>query len=177
MCAQDNFSVASPLAELTKDEVREVSRELGLPNWNFAASPCLRSRLALNVEVGNPVYRLMHRDSELTCELLQRAPCLTLDNTCAIQATAKHLAAVESAEEIVRLQLGLTPEDNLRVRMVSTTRRSTPPSLRSRRYCPFSNRVILLSSLLDGELQSRLTVAGSSKRREFAGAHLHLRTM
>lgn len=50
---QDNFSVASPLSGLTKDEVREVSRELELPNWNFAASPCLRSRLALNVEVSN----------------------------------------------------------------------------------------------------------------------------
>lgn len=47
--------MASPLADLTKDEVREASRELGLPNWNFAASPCLRSRLALNVEVSQPV--------------------------------------------------------------------------------------------------------------------------
>lgn len=81
--AQDNFSVASPLSDMTKDEVREVSRELGLPNWNFAASPCLRSRLALNVE-----------------------------------ATANHLAAVETAEEIVRKKLELTPSDNLRVRMV-----------------------------------------------------------
>ena len=48
---QDNFHVASPLAALTKDEVRSASKELGLPNWSHAASPCLRSRLALNVEV------------------------------------------------------------------------------------------------------------------------------
>lgn len=31
-------------------QVRAVSRELGLPNWNHAASPCLRSRLAFGVE-------------------------------------------------------------------------------------------------------------------------------
>lgn len=30
--------------------MREVSRELGLPNWNHAASPCLRSRLAFGVQ-------------------------------------------------------------------------------------------------------------------------------
>ena len=34
------------------------------------------------------------------------------------QATERHLAAVETAEEIVRRELSLTPEDNLRVRMV-----------------------------------------------------------
>lgn len=31
-------------------KVRAVSRELGLPNWNHAASPCLRSRLAFGVQ-------------------------------------------------------------------------------------------------------------------------------
>eukprot|EP01051_Picozoa_sp_SAG22_P022841 SAG22_NODE_5639_length_979_cov_0.913636_1_plen_105_part_00 len=44
--------VASPLRSLTKDQVRATSKELDLPNWSHAASPCLRSRLALNVEVG-----------------------------------------------------------------------------------------------------------------------------
>ena len=31
-------------AELTKAEVREISRRLGLPTWDRAASPCLSSR-------------------------------------------------------------------------------------------------------------------------------------
>ena len=35
---------------LTKQQVREVAKDVGLPNWNIAASPCLRSRLALGVQ-------------------------------------------------------------------------------------------------------------------------------
>lgn len=41
-------AVALTLA--TSSQVRAVSRELGLPNWNHAASPCLRSRLAFGVQ-------------------------------------------------------------------------------------------------------------------------------
>eukprot|EP00752_Nemacystus_decipiens_P005778 g5227.t1 len=48
--AAANFQVASPIDLLTKAEVRAVARELGLPNWNHAASPCLRSRLAFGVQ-------------------------------------------------------------------------------------------------------------------------------
>mmetsp|Transcript_38101 Transcript_38101/g.59211 ORF Transcript_38101/g.59211 Transcript_38101/m.59211 type:complete len:292 (-) Transcript_38101:149-1024(-) len=47
--AAENFKVASPLAEITKDEVRLAAKALGLPNWQHAASPCLRSRLAFGV--------------------------------------------------------------------------------------------------------------------------------
>ncbi|CAM9342076.1 unnamed protein product [Ectocarpus sp. 6 AP-2014] len=48
--AAADFQVASPIDMLTKAEVRAVARELGLPNWNHAASPCLRSRLAFGVQ-------------------------------------------------------------------------------------------------------------------------------
>ncbi|CAH0482829.1 unnamed protein product [Peronospora belbahrii] len=44
------FQVVSPLSELTKKEVRDVAKYMGLPNWNAAASPCLRSRLQFGVE-------------------------------------------------------------------------------------------------------------------------------
>mmetsp|Transcript_22195 Transcript_22195/g.52758 ORF Transcript_22195/g.52758 Transcript_22195/m.52758 type:complete len:458 (+) Transcript_22195:122-1495(+) len=49
LIAARDFRVRSPLADLPKARVREVGRHLGLPNWDHAASPCLRSRLAMGV--------------------------------------------------------------------------------------------------------------------------------
>ena len=45
--AAREHEVSSPLAELsfTKLEIREASRELGLPTWQQPSSPCLSSRL------------------------------------------------------------------------------------------------------------------------------------
>jgi uncharacterized protein len=50
--AQEN-GVRSPLAEvgLTKDEIRELSRQHGLSGWDKPASPCLSSRIAYGVPV------------------------------------------------------------------------------------------------------------------------------
>jgi uncharacterized protein len=47
MKAVDQFKVHSPLkdAGLTKDEIRALSRELGLPTWDKPAAPCLSSRI------------------------------------------------------------------------------------------------------------------------------------
>lgn len=50
LIAASNFSVRSPLQHTPKHLVRIAGRHLGLPNWNYAASPCLRSRLALGVQ-------------------------------------------------------------------------------------------------------------------------------
>jgi uncharacterized protein len=45
--------VRSPLAEagLDKTAVRQVARELGLPNWDAPASPCLSSRLRYGLQI------------------------------------------------------------------------------------------------------------------------------
>ena len=50
LIAADQFNVQSPLRHTPKHLVRVAGRHLGLPNWDYAASPCLRSRLALNVK-------------------------------------------------------------------------------------------------------------------------------
>lgn len=51
--AAQQHGVRSPLAELgfSKKEIREASRELGLPTWDIPASPCLSSRIATGVPV------------------------------------------------------------------------------------------------------------------------------
>jgi len=53
--AADELGVISPLAEvgLVKQEIRFLSRALGLGNWNFPASPCLASR----IPYGSPVTK------------------------------------------------------------------------------------------------------------------------
>ena len=47
------FGVRSPLAEakLTKDDIRELSRQMGLPTADMPASPCLASRISYGLEV------------------------------------------------------------------------------------------------------------------------------
>lgn len=49
LIAANEFKVASPLDHLTKEEVRKLAFEFDLPNHAHAASPCLRSRLAIGV--------------------------------------------------------------------------------------------------------------------------------
>ena len=50
LIAAHEFGVVSPLQRITKQQVRIAARHLNLPNWNAAAAPCLRSRLALGVQ-------------------------------------------------------------------------------------------------------------------------------
>ncbi len=47
------FGIRSPLAEarLTKDDIRELSREMNLPTADQPASPCLASRISYGLEV------------------------------------------------------------------------------------------------------------------------------
>jgi uncharacterized protein len=49
----EEWNIRSPLleAQLTKREIRELSRELGLPTWNKQALACLSSRFPPGTEV------------------------------------------------------------------------------------------------------------------------------
>jgi uncharacterized protein len=51
--AMQVFGIRSPLAEarLTKSDIRQLSKELGLPTADLPASPCLASRIAYGLQV------------------------------------------------------------------------------------------------------------------------------
>jgi len=51
--AAEVFGVGCPLmeAEMTKDDIRQLSRQLGLPTADVPASPCLASRVSYGLEI------------------------------------------------------------------------------------------------------------------------------
>ncbi len=59
--------VRSPLLEagLTKAEVREASRQMGLPTWDKSASPCLASRIPHGTPVTVEALRQIEEGEEL----------------------------------------------------------------------------------------------------------------
>jgi uncharacterized protein len=61
--AAREFGVRSPLDEvnLTKNEIRELSRRAGLPTWDEPASACLSSRIPYHSEVTDEKLRMIER--------------------------------------------------------------------------------------------------------------------
>jgi uncharacterized protein len=69
--AAREFGVRSPLdeAELTKDEIRELSRRAGLPTWDQPASACLSSRIPYHSEVTGDKLRMIEAAERVLREL------------------------------------------------------------------------------------------------------------
>jgi pyridinium-3,5-biscarboxylic acid mononucleotide sulfurtransferase len=61
--AAREFGVRSPLDEvdLSKEEIRALSRQAGLPTWNEPASACLSSRIPYHTEVTDEKLRIIER--------------------------------------------------------------------------------------------------------------------
>jgi len=64
--AAREFGVRSPLDEvdLTKQEIRELSRQAGIPVWDEPASACLSSRIPYHHEVTDEKLRMIERAEE-----------------------------------------------------------------------------------------------------------------
>jgi pyridinium-3,5-biscarboxylic acid mononucleotide sulfurtransferase len=69
--AAREFGVRSPLdeADLTKSDIRELSRRAGLPTWDEPASACLSSRIPYNSEVTPEKLRMIERAEAALREL------------------------------------------------------------------------------------------------------------
>lgn len=69
--AAREFGVRSPLddAELSKAEIRELSREAGLPTWDEPASACLSSRIPYASEVTDEKLRMIEAAERVLREL------------------------------------------------------------------------------------------------------------
>jgi uncharacterized protein len=91
-------AVASPLIDLTKNEVRELALELSLPNHHFAASPCLRSRLFTGVQATKEnLERVEYAESIVR----ERIP-LAVHNNFRVRHLLDGGARVEFDEEILK---------------------------------------------------------------------------
>lgn len=69
--AAREFGVISPLDEvgLTKDDIRALSREAGLPTWDEPASACLSSRIPYYSEVSEEKLRTIEQAEDAIREL------------------------------------------------------------------------------------------------------------
>jgi uncharacterized protein len=69
--AAEVFGVRCPLmeAELTKEDIRNLSRQMGLPTADIPASPCLASRIAYGLEITEQRLKQVEEAEEFMREL------------------------------------------------------------------------------------------------------------
>jgi uncharacterized protein len=107
--AASEHRVLAPLlnAELTKSEIRELSRAAGLPTWNRPASACLSSRIPYGTrvtvenlaqvergeaalrEMGFKQFRLRHHDALARIEIAQDELPRALDSATAAEIISR----------------------------------------------------------------------------------------
>uniref|UniRef100_A0A7S2W2R2 Asparagine synthetase domain-containing protein n=1 Tax=Rhizochromulina marina TaxID=1034831 RepID=A0A7S2W2R2_9STRA len=112
--AAEHFQVASPVSHLSKDEVRQAAKHLGLPNWNHAASPCLRSRLALGVSATDETLRRIESAERFVRSIVP----FDVHHNLRVRLLAKQKAVVEVDSEKLELTEGLF-DDTKRTELLS----------------------------------------------------------
>ncbi|MDP9353109.1 MAG: ATP-dependent sacrificial sulfur transferase LarE [Chloroflexota bacterium] len=104
--AARELGVRSPLAEaeLTKSEIREMSRERGLPTWDKPSAPCLSSRIPYGSAVTSQKLRQVGQ-AELVLRRLgfRELRVRHHGDVARLEIPAEHfLQVLEQREEIVR---------------------------------------------------------------------------
>ena len=90
--AAREFGVRSPLdeADLTKADIRELSRAAGLPTWDEPASACLSSRIPYHSEVTDEKLQMIERAEDRAARpRLPRLPRAASRRACAPRVRAR----------------------------------------------------------------------------------------
>jgi len=100
MKAVAEMGIISPLLEagLTKQEIRHLSREMGLPNWDKPASPCLATRIPHGTPITAELLSLIARAEDAIRELgLVQFRVRHHGNTARIEASHSDMALLNEA--------------------------------------------------------------------------------
>jgi uncharacterized protein len=103
--AADEFAVIAPLKEagLTKAEIRQLSRELGLPTADAPAQPCLSSRIPHGTPVTTQALAMIERGEALVRSLGFQI------------FRVRHIAG----ENALRARVQISPDEMPRIEMVN----------------------------------------------------------
>jgi uncharacterized protein len=113
--AAREFGVRSPLDEvnLSKDEIRQLSRRAGLPTWDEPASACLSSRIPYH--------------NEVTGEKLRMIECAEL----ALRSLGFRVCRVRHYDELARVEIG---RDELERALVPATQAAIERAVKAAGY-------------------------------------------
>ena len=105
--AAREFGVRSPLdeADLTKADIRELSRLAGLPTWDEPASACLSSRIPYNAEVTSEKLQMIERAEVVLRGLGFRICRVRHHDPPAPEASARQ-APASAGQALARLEIG-----------------------------------------------------------------------
>jgi pyridinium-3,5-biscarboxylic acid mononucleotide sulfurtransferase len=107
LIAAKNFLVQSPLDTFEKSQVRELALELGLPNHNYAASPCLRSRLVNGVAATSENLQRIEVAEDIVREAINN---LTVADNFRVRHLSNGGARVELDEQVLLSEVDLFPQ-------------------------------------------------------------------
>ena len=103
LLAASHHRVESPCCQLDKASVRRLARFAKLPNWNLAAAPCLRSRLATGVPATTQTLGDVEAAEAAVREALQIGASENMRVRVLSRAGDKALAALELEPSRVKM--------------------------------------------------------------------------